>query len=62
MYLGSAWYPEHWDESRWPADLALMRDAGMNVARIGEYAWSRLEPREGSFDMDWLQRAVDLAQ
>jgi beta-galactosidase len=62
MYFGCAWYPEHWDdESTWAADLELMREAGMNVVRVGEFAWSRLEPRDGVFALDWLARAVDLA-
>ena len=61
MYLGSAWYPEQWPEDRWKRDLELMRDAGLNVARIGEYAWSRLEPVEGRIDIDWLEHAVNLA-
>ena len=61
MYFGSAWYPEQWDERRWPRDLELMAEAGMNVARTGEYAWCRLEPEEGRFELDWLERAVDLA-
>ena len=25
------------------------------------FAWSRLEPREGQFDLDWLERSVNLA-
>lgn len=62
MKLGSAWYPEHWDETRWPEDLALMRAAGMNVVRVGEFAWSRMEPAEGQYDFDWLQRAIELAK
>jgi beta-galactosidase len=61
MYFGCAWYPEHWSESRWPEDLALMRDAGMNVVRLAEFAWSRLEPEEGRYDFDWLERAIELA-
>jgi beta-galactosidase len=61
MYYGSAWYPEHWPVERWATDLRLMREAGMNVARIGEFAWSRMEPAEGQWDLDWLVRAVDLA-
>ncbi len=61
MKFGSAWYPEQWEEARWPLDLALMRDAGMNVVRVGEFAWSRMEPEEGRFDLDWLERAVALA-
>ncbi|MCX6376494.1 MAG: beta-galactosidase [Armatimonadetes bacterium] len=30
MYLGSAWYPEHWDESHWEQDVRLMQEAGRN--------------------------------
>jgi beta-galactosidase len=61
LWLGSAWYPEQWPEARWTADLRLMRAHGANVVRIGEYAWSRLEPQEGEYDVAWLQRAVRLA-
>ena len=31
----------------------------MNVMRIGEFAWSRMEPEEGHYDFDWLHRVVD---
>ena len=61
LYLGTAWYPEQWPESRWDADLALMEAAHIRFVRIGEFAWSKLEPSEGHYDLDWLQRAVDAA-
>lgn len=59
--LGSAWYPEQWPESRWEADLALMEQAHFNVVRVGEFAWSSLEPAEGDYRLDWLARAIALA-
>jgi len=59
--IGAAWYPEQWPESRWDADLTLMQQAGLNVVRVGEFAWSRMEPREGVYDLDWLDRAIRLA-
>jgi beta-galactosidase len=61
MKFGCAWYPEQWSESRWAEDVRLMREAGMNVVRMGEFAWSHLEPEESRYDFDWLERAVDLA-
>jgi beta-galactosidase len=61
LYLGTAWYPEQWPESRWDADLSLMEAAHVRFVRIGEFAWSKLEPSEGHYDLDWLQRAVDAA-
>ncbi|RMD48374.1 MAG: beta-galactosidase, partial [Alphaproteobacteria bacterium] len=57
--LGVCYYPEHWPESRWAEDAALMREVGISVVRIGEFAWSRLEPEPGRMDWGWLDRAFD---
>ncbi len=61
MKFGCAWYPEHWPESRWPADLKLMAEAGMNVVRVAEFAWSRMEPAENQFNFGWLEAAIAMA-
>ena len=37
-----------------------MREAGMNVCRIGEFAWSTMEPVEGQYEFGWLERAIAL--
>jgi beta-galactosidase len=62
LYLGTAWYPEQWPEARWDADLQLMEDAGVRFVRVGEFAWSRMEPSEGKYDLDWLDHAVRAAE
>ncbi len=62
-YLGAAYYPEDWPLEQIDADIELMLQAGMNVMRVGEFAWARMEPEEGRYDFDWLQLVVDkLAQ
>ncbi|HEY4930544.1 MAG TPA: beta-galactosidase [Terriglobales bacterium] len=61
LLLGTAWYPEQWPESRWDADLALMQKAGIHMVRVGEFAWSRMEPTEGHYDLDWLDHAITAA-
>lgn len=61
LYLGSAWYPEQWPEARWDADLKLMADAGMHMVRIGEFAWSSMEPEEGRYTLDWIDHAITAA-
>jgi len=61
ILLGVAWYPEQWPESRWEEDLQLMEAADLKVVRITEFAWSRMEPSEGHYDLDWLERAINLA-
>jgi len=61
ILMGAAWYPEQWPESRWEEDLRLMEAANLKVVRIAEFAWSRMEPSEGHYDFDWLERAIALA-
>lgn len=61
ILMGVAWYPEQWPESRWEEDLRLMEAADLKVVRIAEFAWSRMEPSEGHYDLDWLERAINLA-
>jgi beta-galactosidase len=59
MNLGVCYYPEHWPPERWPIDAQLMRDAGLSIVRIGEFAWQRMEPAEGQFNWAWLDQAID---
>jgi beta-galactosidase len=62
LMLGAAWYPEQWPESRWDADLDLMQAAHINFVRVGEFAWSRMEPAEGDYQFQWLEHAVRAAE
>ena len=58
--LGVCYYPEHWPEAWWPEDARRMRDTGISFVRIGEFAWSKLEPKRGVFEWGWLDRAIDV--
>ncbi len=60
MRLGVCYYPEHWPEQLWAEDAARMVAAGLTRVRIGEFAWSRIEPEPGRFDWGWLDRAIDI--
>ncbi|MBV2358357.1 beta-galactosidase [Thalassococcus sp. CAU 1522] len=57
--LGCCYYPEHWDEAVWADDARRMAETGLTWVRIGEFAWSRLEPAPGDLRFDWLDRAID---
>ncbi len=59
MKLGCCYYPEHWPEDRWAEDAARMAAMGLSLVRIGEFAWSRIEPEPGHYHWDWLDRAID---
>ena len=60
MRLGTCYYPEHWPEDWWAGDAAAMIDMGLSRVRIGEFAWSRIEPTPGQFDWSWLDRAIEV--
>jgi beta-galactosidase len=60
MYYGVQYYPEQWPEERWAIDAEMMQRAGVNTVRMGEFAWSAYEPREGELHFDWMERAIDL--
>ena len=62
MKLGVCWYPEQWPEPLWASDVQRMAALGLSFVRIGEFAWSRIEPEPGRFEWDWLDRAVELAR
>ncbi len=62
FYFGVDYYPEHWPEERWPIDAQLMAEAGFNVVRLAEFAWSKMEPAQGQYDFDWLDRAISILQ
>ena len=58
MYYGVQYYPEHWPPERWPVDAGMMQAAGVNTVRMGEFAWSAIEPEEGKLDFSLFDRAI----
>ena len=60
IHFGVDYYPEHWPEERWETDARLMREMGIQVVRMAEFSWHKLEPEEGRYDFSWLDRAVSL--
>jgi beta-galactosidase len=59
VLYGAVYYPEYMPYERLETDVDLMRKAGITVVRVGESTWSSWEPRDGEFQFDWMQRALD---
>lgn len=57
---GAAYYPDHWPEADWPADLDRIAAAGIRVIRFGEFSWSWFQPTPGRFTWGPYDRFVDL--
>lgn len=60
--LGTCYYPEHWREELWREDLERMLDTGIEVIRIAEFAWSKIEPTEGVFTYEFFDRFLDVVE
>lgn len=60
--IGTCYYPEHWGRKMWEEDLLCMKDAGIEVVRVAEFAWSKIEPREGEYTYEFFDDFLDLAE
>ena len=40
-------------------DVRLMKEANVNCVSLGIFAWAVLEPEEGKYDFDWMERIID---
>lgn len=57
---GGDYNPEQWLDM--PAileeDIRLMKDAHINCVTIGVFSWSRIEPAEGRFELDYMEEII----
>ena len=60
--LGTCYYPEHWAKENWKSDLNRMLDVGIEVIRIAEFAWTKIEPEEGQFDYTFFDEFLNLVE
>lgn len=57
---GGDYNPDQWLE--YPEilkkDIEMMKKAKINTVTLGVFAWSKLEPREGEYDFEWLEEII----
>lgn len=63
ILYGAAYYNEYMPAALQPGrlekDVALMKDAGITVVRMGESTWSLWEPSDNTFEYEWMDRVVE---
>ncbi len=59
LLLGVCDYPEHVPADRFKPYAKMQHDLGLHYVRIGEFAWSRMEPQPGKFSWNWLDEALE---
>lgn len=58
---GGDYNPEQWLDCPeiLEEDIRLMKDAGVNCVTLGVFSWAVLEPEEGVYDFDWLEKIIN---
>jgi beta-galactosidase len=59
LQLGVCDYPEQVPLEEWTVFPKKMRELGLTYVRIGEFAWSKLEPSAGNYQFEWLDNAIE---
>ncbi|MCL2323244.1 MAG: beta-galactosidase [Oscillospiraceae bacterium] len=60
VFFGVDYYPEHWPRDRWDTDAILMKEAGFDAVRMGEFSWAKMEPELNHFCFEWLDDAISI--
>ena len=60
MRFGVDYYPEQCGREHWEWDADKMVELGVDVVRMAEFAWAKMEPSEGQYDFAWLDEAIDI--
>lgn len=58
LFVGSCYQPVDRSPEQIVADIALMRDAGFSLVRMGDLCWDAFEPSEGNFQFAWFDEIL----
>ncbi len=62
MKIGTYYYPEQWPREQWERDFENIATMGLQIVHMGEFAWFKLEPQPGDFQLDWLGECLEMAR
>jgi beta-galactosidase len=62
MDKGIDYYPEHWNYNLIDEDLQRFVSWGINLIRIGEFAWCMMESEPGSYDFSFFDQVISKAK
>ena len=62
LYVGTCYQPIDRSPDQIDNDIAIMKNAGFNVVRMGDLSWDSFEPSQGRFDFEWFDKIMDKMQ
>lgn len=59
IYYGGDYNPDQWDDATIDIDMKLFKEAKINLVTLPVFSWAKLEPEEGVYEFEWLDRLMD---
>ncbi len=59
ILFGGDYNPDQWDDETIERDMELFKKAGVNLVTLPVFSWAKLEPREGVYQFEWLDRILE---
>ena len=58
---GGDYNPEQWLDRPdiLEKDIEYFKKAKINTVSVGMFSWAMLEPEEGNYQFDWLEKVID---
>lgn len=60
IYYGGDYNPDQWDDATIAEDMRLFKKAGINLVTLPVFSWAKLEPEEGRYNFEWLDKILDI--
>src|SRR5450631_1430685 len=59
LFVGTCYQPVDRSPEQIRQDIALMKQAGFTLVRMGDLSWDAFEPSEGHFDFAWFDQILE---
>ncbi len=58
ILYGGDYNPDQWDDLTIEKDMQLFQKAGVNTVTLPVFSWAKLEPEEGIYRFEWLDKIL----
>lgn len=60
VLFGGDYNPDQWDEATIQKDMEFFKKAGINTLTLPVFTWAKIEPEEGRYEFEWLDKILDI--
>jgi beta-galactosidase len=58
LFVGTCYQPIDRNPAQIKHDIAIMKNAGFTMVRMGDLSWDSFEPSEGQFEFEWFDKIL----